>query len=113
MSTQDKAIVVANEVHEIAQAESNLINSYCTPKYNKVTTKTEITNIDNVCLPAKNSYYAVKLSWIALVTMLNEAKSGTKIVTDKEIQDTAIKLSDSLTELRKVIEVIQLQEVTQ
>lgn len=101
---ENKAIVTANEVREVAQTENNIINGYCIPKYKGAVTKKQIDDIDKICLPARDSYYAVKSAWELLVVVLNEAKVGK--FSEAEIQDAALKLINALVELRRIVEVM-------
>ncbi len=87
LSTQNKAILTANEIHEIANAESEVINNYCIPKYQSAKTQEEFKKIDDICAPAEISYDAVKVSWIALAILLGNPKA-----TEKDIQTATIKL---------------------
>ncbi len=98
LSVNDKAIITANEAHNIALTEAEAINNYCVPKYISAKTKEDITNADKICLPAEASYYVVKSAWESLNILINS-----KQATQLQIENSAAVLLDSLVDLKKII----------
>jgi len=105
LSAQGKAIVTANSIHEIAATENQVINSYCTPKYQAAKTKADVDATDKVCLPARTSYFAVKAAWSVLMGAIQANKAGTG--TEQQIQIAAQKLGEVLADLQKIVETMK------
>lgn len=96
------SIVTANEVREIAVAEHKIISNYCILKYQMSETMAEIEKVDKICIPAKLSYYAVKISWNTLVGLLKKSQ-----VTTEEIQAATDDLSYALETLQTTLETMK------
>lgn len=105
LSAQNKAIVTANSIHEIAATENQVINSYCTPKYQAAKTQEDVKKADSVCLPARTSYFAVKAAWSVLMGAIQANKAGTG--TEQQIQIAAQKLGEVLADLQKIVETMK------
>lgn len=101
LTTQGKAIVAANSIHDIATTESQAISAYCTPKYQAAKTQADIDATDKVCQPAEKSYYAVKAAWTSLMTVIQASKAG--LATDQQVQLAADALALVLADLEKVV----------
>ncbi len=99
-------IITANEVREIAVEENKIITNYCVPRYQLAQNLKDIEDTDKICLPAKASYHAVKASWIALVVILEKARSSNDDYS-AEIQDAALQLTKTLDSLHKTLEMMK------
>lgn len=105
LSTQDKAIIAANEVHQIALLEASIIDNFCVPKYQSSKSLEDINNVDKICLPAQASYYLVKASWETLITVIINSKQ--KKASILQVEAAVWKLFDALADFKKKIEEIK------
>ena len=105
MSTRGVATITANEIHDIAAEENKVITKYCVPKYKEAKTKQDVEKADKVCLKAEASYYSVRAAWKTLVYILEAAKINK--VTDKEIKEAVITLTNVLIDLQKTSDLIK------
>jgi len=97
-SSHDRAIISANEIHEIAISEARIINTYCVSKYESSKTKEDIVAVDKICLPAQKSYHAVKSAWETLVLVIKNPEQNNV----SQIEKSVLNLSRSLLELEQI-----------
>ena len=102
LSTTDKAIITANEIHAIAESERDIISSYCVPKYEEAKTDEDIKNADKVCLPARTAFYSTRAAWVTLSSIIEALKYGQ--ASTQDVQDAMVKLTSALADLKKAME---------
>lgn len=101
VSTQDKAIISANEIRQIVLSEGTIINEYCSSKYQSAKTEQDVMNTDDICVPAQISYYAIRTSWKALVLAIKDAQENK--TSSRQIEDAVWQLLNSLVEFKSSV----------
>jgi len=109
LTTTDKAIIAANEIHDLAAGEAKIISTYCDPKYQAVKTKADLAAVDNVCKPAEASYYAVKLAWQTLSSVIEASKAG--VATDVQVQTALNALNSVIADFQKIVQTLSTTQV--
>jgi ABC-type proline/glycine betaine transport system substrate-binding protein len=101
LTAQDRAVLSANTTRDVASVEHDAIESFCIPRYEAAQSVKEVDAADKLCLPARASYLAVKLSWGVMVNVLQAEKAGT--ATEAQVEDAARQLGDSFSVLKEAM----------
>lgn len=100
LSTTDRAVVAANATRDVAAAENQLIQTYCTPRYQSVRSKEDLEAVDKVCLPARTAYLSTRVLWQVLVGTIRLAQSGQ--AKDEDVLQGVQDLAKALADLRNL-----------
>lgn len=95
-SLENQAVMVANGGREVLVTSNTILHENCTTVYQRAKAA-DVPRIDAKCLPMRRAYAGIRLSWLALVAVIQAHRMGQ--ASDEELLQRGIDLTKTLQQV--------------